>query len=261
MSTSSCPRNIPFSSALGVKGTAGELGATPWPNDSCLGCWEGDPREDTRAPCRAQPMLMRVLGTWHLTSLASSRCKPAEQTWPASHRAHCHICELCLHIGPTSPLTMGKGLPAGTNGCTKRVWSYLWPQNLRGRKDSSSRSSWVNSCVSPHTPWLLSPCISAPDTVGCFTPYAPQLPHFFPEQNTVMICRLVKGVFEFCKNSNVWGFFFLNHTLWKFPLHCLTHNPQQTTTMVHKPSSNCSGEVSPFNFVVCSGLKYVHINE
>lgn len=75
-----------------------------------------------------------------------------------------------------------------------------------------------------------------------------------------MICRLVKGVFEFRTNSNVCGFF-VNHTLWKFPVHCLTHNPQQTDTAVHKPNSNYSGEVSPFNFVVCSGLKNVHISE
>lgn len=27
---------IPFTSALGVKGTSGDLGVTPWPNDSCV---------------------------------------------------------------------------------------------------------------------------------------------------------------------------------------------------------------------------------
>lgn len=154
---------------------------------------------------------MRVLGTWHLTSLAYSPCKPAEQTWPASHHAHCHIYELCPQVGPTFPLVMGKGLPTGMNRCTKRV--YLWLQNLRGRKDSPSRSSWVKSCVSPHTPWLLPPHCLALYTVGCFTPHTPQLSlfFFFSEQNTVTICRLVKDVFEFCKNSNVWGFF-PNHT-------------------------------------------------
>lgn len=31
---------------------------------------------------------------------------------------------------------------------------------------------------------------------------------FFSEQNTEMFCRLVKYVFEFCKNSNVLGCFF-----------------------------------------------------
>lgn len=97
-------------------------------------------------------LVMRVLGTWHLPNLVSSRCIPAEQTWPAPHRAHCHICELHPHVGPTSPLAMGKGLPAGMKRCRKRVWSYLRWQNLRARNDSSFRSGWVNSCVSPRTP-------------------------------------------------------------------------------------------------------------
>lgn len=71
--------------------------------------------------------------------------------------------------------------------------------------------------------------------------------------------RLVKDVSEFCKNSNAW--LVLDHTFWKFPLHCLTHNPQHMNPVVHKPNSNCFGEVSPFNFVACSGLKNVHISE
>lgn len=87
-----CPLHLTleshFSSALDIKGTAGELGATPWPNKSCLVCWQKDPREDSRVPCRAQPVLVKVLGTWRLTSLASSPWKPEEQTFPASHCAH-----------------------------------------------------------------------------------------------------------------------------------------------------------------------------
>lgn len=42
---------VPFSSCLGIKRTTGDLGATSQPDDSCLGCWEEDPRKDTRAPC------------------------------------------------------------------------------------------------------------------------------------------------------------------------------------------------------------------
>lgn len=162
---------VSLSSALGVNETAGELGATLWPDESHLGCWEQDPREDTSVPCWE---------TWHLTSLVSSPWKPAEETWPAFHCAHCCICELCPHVGPISSLVTGKRLPAGTNRCTKTVWSYLWLQNLKGLKDSSSRSGWMYSCLSPCTQrWLLPPHISAPCTVGCFTPHAPQLSHFF----------------------------------------------------------------------------------
>lgn len=56
-----------------------------------------------------------------------------------------------------------------------------------------------------------------------------QLPDFFSEQNTEIFCRLVKYVFEFCKNSNVLGFFFciFFHVLWKSPLHSLPCNPQK----------------------------------
>lgn len=54
---------MPLSSALGVKGISGDPGVTPWPNDSCRGCWDEHLREGTRVPWRAHPVFMRVLGT------------------------------------------------------------------------------------------------------------------------------------------------------------------------------------------------------
>lgn len=161
---------------------------------------------------------------------------------------------------------MGKGLSTGMNRLTEGVWSYLWSQTVKGRKDISSRSGWVDSCVGPHITWLLPPHTSEPYTVCCFQ-IVSNCHIFFPEQNTDIVCGLVKYVLEFCKNSNVLGFFciffciFFFHILWKSLLNCLPCNSQQMNPLVLQPGFNSSGKVLPFNFVVCSGQKNVHISE
>lgn len=149
-----------------MKGASGDLGVAPWPNDSCHGCWDEDLREGTRAPCSAHPMLVRVF-VGGLTSyqpgillLQASRanwaCFPL---WSLPYLWALPTCWLNL------PTRDGQGT---THRLTEEVWSYLWSQTVKERKDSSSRSDWVDSCVCPHIPWLLPPHTSAPYTVGCF---------------------------------------------------------------------------------------------
>lgn len=161
---------------------------------------------------------MSALETWGLARLAFTPYRQAEPLLPATMPTAVFVSS--MHV-LAQPPCIGQGII-----CThRRVRCYIRWQILRRKKKKktvppeqvewipylgSIPSAYCHSASWYHTQW-----VALPHTSHC---------QVFILIKTVTMFRLVKDVSEFCKNSNAW--LVLDHTFWKFPLHCLTHNPQ-----------------------------------